>query len=379
MPSFTLGVAERQPARDGRGLRDVRRPRPALRRAPGHLDRRRRRATCSRTTRPSASRSSPAVDRRRGQRRAARRPGARRLRRTTTASSSTSRRPARPVPPRTASRSGSWATPRSSPTAAMIAGANERRPAGSTLGRPDRRRHLHLRGVRLRRSPGPMWGDAMQVIEQWLPVRRLHPAERHRRPGRADHDPADRGHEPRPGQAGASRRPASPSIDGGTVDSSYSQGTVAYTAPGAGTRPPAAATVTIYVSDGTPYVAPARSRHRARQAQRRRQARRRWRRRRWRRHRWWRRPRRWRREAGRWPRRGQARSLSPARPAYRSAELATYLRGHRAAVGAALDLRLDHAHHPAHRLRALAGGAGLLDRGRARCRATSSAESCSGR
>ena len=37
-PSFTLGIADASPARDGRGLRHVRRPRPALRVAPGDAD-----------------------------------------------------------------------------------------------------------------------------------------------------------------------------------------------------------------------------------------------------------------------------------------------------------------------------------------------------
>ena len=43
---------------------------------------------------------------------------------------------------------------------------------------------------------------------------------------------------------------------GPTVDSSYSEGTVAYLSPGSGGKVPTGSTVTIYVSDGTPYVAP---------------------------------------------------------------------------------------------------------------------------
>ena len=46
VPTFTLGIAGRQPAGDGRGLRDLRRPRPALRLAPGDLDRGLATATC---------------------------------------------------------------------------------------------------------------------------------------------------------------------------------------------------------------------------------------------------------------------------------------------------------------------------------------------
>ena len=46
-------------------------------------------------------------------------------------------RPARPAPPRTASRSGSSATPPSSPTAAMIAGANKVGGTADRARRPD--------------------------------------------------------------------------------------------------------------------------------------------------------------------------------------------------------------------------------------------------
>jgi hypothetical protein len=43
------------------------------------------------------------------------------------------------------------------------------------------------------------------------------------------------------------------------VDSSYGYGTVAYTSPGSGATAATGSTVTIYVSDGTPYVPPAPS------------------------------------------------------------------------------------------------------------------------
>ena len=43
---------------------------------------------------------------------------------------------------------------------------------------------------------------------------------------------------------------------GPTVDSANSAGTVAYLSPSSGGQAPTGSTVTIYVSDGTPYVAP---------------------------------------------------------------------------------------------------------------------------
>jgi len=45
-------------------------------------------------------------------------------------------------------------------------------------------------------------------------------------------------------------------VVGPTVDSSNSVGTVAYLSPGSGGQAQTGSTVTIYVSDGTPYVAP---------------------------------------------------------------------------------------------------------------------------
>ena len=100
-----------QPARDGGGLRHVRRPRPALPLPAGDRDPRLRGQPDPRL-RLQLRPGDAAVHRGRGQRRAhaasstAASPRPRR---------STSRPPARPAPPRRASRSGSSATPRSSP------------------------------------------------------------------------------------------------------------------------------------------------------------------------------------------------------------------------------------------------------------------------
>ncbi|HEY0774277.1 MAG TPA: PASTA domain-containing protein, partial [Nocardioidaceae bacterium] len=46
-------------------------------------------------------------------------------------------------------------------------------------------------------------------------------------------------------------------VIGPMVDSSNSYGTVAYLNPGSGYEIPSGSTVTIYISDGTPYVPPA--------------------------------------------------------------------------------------------------------------------------
>jgi beta-lactam-binding protein with PASTA domain len=56
--------------------------------------------------------------------------------------------------------------------------------------------------------------------------------------------------------ASALRKAGFNPVVGPTVDSSNAQGTVAYLSPGSGGQVPTGSTVTIYVSDGTPYVAP---------------------------------------------------------------------------------------------------------------------------
>ena len=106
-------------------------------------------------------------------------------------------------------------------------------------------------------------------------------------------------------------------------------------APARARRCGTGSTVTIYVSDGTPYVAPQPPPQPSRTASGngngngkgngngRKTA------------------------GGNGPRRALSRSLG-------SAELAAYLRGDRAAVGAALDLGLERAHHLAHGAHALA-------------------------
>jgi hypothetical protein len=48
-------------------------------------------------------------------------------------------------------------------------------------------------------------------------------------------------------------------VIGPMVDSSYSYGTVAYLSPSSGTTLGSGSTVTIYVSDGSPYVPPSPS------------------------------------------------------------------------------------------------------------------------
>ena len=173
-----------------------------------------------------------------------------------------------------------------------------------------------------------MWGDAMQVIQNCLPRRPTSP-----RPTPTRSTASDRRARRSPGMSFDAaprrcRRRASPWPTAATVDSSYSADTVAYTSPGGGSQASSGSTVTIYGSDGSP--APPPKQHRSPVAE---QARR-----------WQRRPQR-RARARLGPRRrgaavrdGAAPSGSGSWPSGldRSAQLAAYLRGDGAAVGAAL-------------------------------------------
>ncbi|WP_246456324.1 transglycosylase domain-containing protein [Nocardioides mesophilus] len=102
---------------------------------------------------------------------------------------------------------------------------------------------------------GPIWGDAMQVVQQWLPDRRFH--------------------EPNP-KVVAGTRVTMPDVAGlseaearkrlrklglfveatTSVDSGLSAGTVAGSLPSAGSSIGSGSSVTLQISDGTPYVPP---------------------------------------------------------------------------------------------------------------------------
>ena len=103
---------------------------------------------------------------------------------------------------------------------------------------------------------GPMWGDAMRVVQQWLPDKEFHSPDPRTIEGQTVTVPSVYGYDPQ--RAAAILRDAGlvPSI-GPLVDSSNSYGTVAYLSPGSGTEIPSGSSVTIYVSDGSPYVPPA--------------------------------------------------------------------------------------------------------------------------
>jgi membrane peptidoglycan carboxypeptidase len=104
-------------------------------------------------------------------------------------------------------------------------------------------------------TAGPMWYDAMRVIQQWLPDATFTPPNGNEVNGVLTTVPDVAGL-PYDQAAQQIKQAGFAVADGGYRDSGYPQDTVAYTSPGGGTQVASGTTVTIYRSDGTPYVPP---------------------------------------------------------------------------------------------------------------------------
>ncbi len=106
-------------------------------------------------------------------------------------------------------------------------------------------------------TAGPMWYDAMRVIQNYLPDATFTPPNGNDVNGVLTTVP-DVGGLPY-SQAQQQLQQAGFTVaDGGYRDSGYPKDTVAYTSPGGGTQVSSGTTVTIYRSDGSPYVPPRR-------------------------------------------------------------------------------------------------------------------------
>jgi len=106
-------------------------------------------------------------------------------------------------------------------------------------------------------TAGPMWYDAMRVIQNYLPDATFTPPNGNDVNGVLTTVP-DVGGLP-VSQAQQQLQQAGFTVaDGGYRNSGYPKDTVAYTSPGGGTQVASGTTITIYRSDGTPYVPPRR-------------------------------------------------------------------------------------------------------------------------
>ncbi len=135
----------------------------------------------------------------------------------------------------------------------MIAGANSKgHPLslnGQTVG------GVYISGAHGSTTAGPMWGDAMKVMQRYIPDETFHSPNPQTIQGQTVSVPSVGGMGTGPASDILRKQGFTPVV-GPTVDSGYPQGTVAYTSPGAGASVGTGSTVTIYVSDGTPYVPP---------------------------------------------------------------------------------------------------------------------------
>jgi membrane peptidoglycan carboxypeptidase len=139
-------------------------------------------------------------------------------------------------------------------TASMIAGANREGEwvtlNGQTVG------GTYIGRAAGSTNAGPMWGDAMDVIQQWLPDRDFQSPDPRTIKGKIVTVPTVYGFSP--DQASSVIRAAGLTpVIGPMVDSGNAYGTVAYLDPGSGSEIGSGSTVTIYISDGSPYVPPA--------------------------------------------------------------------------------------------------------------------------
>jgi membrane peptidoglycan carboxypeptidase len=104
-------------------------------------------------------------------------------------------------------------------------------------------------------TAGPMWYDAMRVIQNYLPNATFTPPNGNDVNGVLTTVP-DVGGLPYDQAAQQVKQAGFTVVDGGYRDSGYPKDTVAYTSPGGGTQLASGTAVTIYRSDGTPYVPP---------------------------------------------------------------------------------------------------------------------------
>lgn len=141
-------------------------------------------------------------------------------------------------------------------TAAMIAGANRQ-------GHPITLKGASIAGNTISDDAafgstlaGPMWYDAMRVIQQYLPNVDFHPVNEDALGSKTGTVPDVAGKTVE--EASNLLREAGylPQIQS-AVDSSYAEGSVAYTSPSAGSELPKGSTVLVYPSTGsTPYTPP---------------------------------------------------------------------------------------------------------------------------
>ena len=140
-------------------------------------------------------------------------------------------------------------------TAAMIAGADREgrwlRLAGQTVG------GSYIATASGSGVAGPMWGDAMRAIEQYLDDETFTPPDLSALLGDLSTVPSTGGMSESSAVSVLESAGFNPVVSDSLRSSDYSYGTVAYTSPGSGTSMPEGSVITIYLSSGVSPAPPA--------------------------------------------------------------------------------------------------------------------------
>ncbi|MGA8247399.1 MAG: penicillin-binding protein [Nocardioides sp.] len=143
-------------------------------------------------------------------------------------------------------------------TAAMVAGANRLGHwitlNGQTIG------GAYTNVAHGSTTAGPMWYDAMKVIQRWLPDATFTPPNGADVAGVLTSVP-DLAGVPYDQAAQQLQKAGFQVTDGGYRNSGYTKDTVAYTNPAAGAQVPSGSTITVFRSNGTPYRPPGHGHH----------------------------------------------------------------------------------------------------------------------
>jgi membrane peptidoglycan carboxypeptidase len=141
-------------------------------------------------------------------------------------------------------------------TAAMIAGVNSSNQPAPITDKYIGGDYITFSAASGSGLAAPMWAQAMRAVQKWLPDQVFVEPDKSKL-GYAGIDvPALGGLSVSDASAQLKSLGLDPVV-GSTVDSSYPEGTVAYTSPGSGDQAINGQTVTLSISDGSPYVPPA--------------------------------------------------------------------------------------------------------------------------
>ncbi|CAM3167432.1 transglycosylase domain-containing protein [Nocardioides dubius] len=138
--------------------------------------------------------------------------------------------------------------------ASMIAGADANGSPSSLIGKVVGGRTLY--DASGSGTAGPMWGETFKAVEQWLDDETFVPPSADEVTGVLVNVPSVAGRSVDEATAILEGANFEVAVAPGMVDSGYGRGLVAYSSPGSGVPSSSGDTITLFISDGTPYVKP---------------------------------------------------------------------------------------------------------------------------